>query len=148
VSDSPLEELMRSRALIQTQVAKEITGSPLWAGPEAMGPLDDLIDRHLKGRLRDPAVVEEVVGAFLGETLRKAVGARWEGTEDAPYLVLPDGRTLDPMRRARERIASGRAASLDAYLQAALAFAADPAATDPAAARERGGMFRRRTRRS
>lgn len=142
--EMPLEELMRTRALIQTQVAREITGAPLWAAPEAVAQLDDLIDRHLGRHLRDPETVAEVVGAFLGEALRKALGARWDGSEEAPYLVLPDGRTLDPLARARARIASGRSEALDAYAKAALAFAADPEAPDPMRVKARRGLFRGR----
>ncbi len=133
--DDALGETMRTRALIQGQAAKEILGEMLWTKVESLATLDDLLDRHMPSQLRDPEAIADVVGAFLGESVRKATGAAWEREGDGePYLSLPDGRRLHPLARARRRLSEGRRASLAAYGEACVAYARDPAAPDPAEA--------------
>jgi len=130
--DDALGETMRTRALIQGQAAREILGEMLWTKVESLATLDDLLDRHLPPTLRDPETIADVVGAFLGEAVRKATGAAWEREGDGePYLCLTDGRRLHPLARARRRLSEGRKASLAAYGEACVAYARDPAAPDP-----------------
>lgn len=143
--DDALTETMRTRALIQGQAAKEILGEMLWTKVQSLATLDDLIDRHMTRDLRDPDAIADVVGAFLGESVRKATGARWEAEDGDPYLALPDGRRLHPMARARQRLAEGRRASLASYGEACVAYAKDPAAPHPTEARTSRWPFRRRT---
>lgn len=147
-----VKELMQTRAFVQAQVARELTGTPLWMKPESLPILDDLLDRYLRREPRDVETVAEVVGAFVGECLRKPLAAEWEADVAGKVrLRLADGRTLDPVRRARERIERGREASLEAYGKAALAYGQNPDLPPPETAGGRRGLLDgvlpRRTRR-
>lgn len=142
MDDKDLKELMYTRAFIQAQAAKELLGAPLWMKPESLPALDQLIDKNLQRELRDTQTVAEVVGAFLGECLRAPTGAVWTEVDGAPLLALPDGRKLDPVDRARARLTTGKGASLAAYGEAALRYAADPSAPSPDEARSPKGIFR------
>ena len=66
-----------------------------------------------------------LVGAYLGEVLREAVGATWRDVIGAPIgpesytLLLPDGGATHPITRAYDRL-SGRSTELLSYYAAQL----------------------------
>ena len=130
MAERTLAERMAALALVQSQVAKEITGQILFPSLGAISELDQLIDRRLPKRLHgEPWEVAEVLGAFLGEALRKELGATWQDGPRGPLLVLADGRTLDPMARALRRVTEGSKWALEAYSRLAQSYSQHPEET-------------------
>lgn len=127
VAEASLAERMARLSLVQGQVAKEITGQIIFPSLAVIGQLDQLIDQRLPKRLHgEPSEVAEVVGAFLGEALRRELNASWQAGPKGPVLVLADGRTLDPMARALRRVTEGRTWALEAYSRLAQAYSQHP----------------------
>ncbi|MEU6343555.1 hypothetical protein ABZ883_21745 [Streptomyces sp. NPDC046977] len=63
------------------------------------------------------------VGAYVGETVRRAAGGTWEADDDDPRgevnvaLRLPDGSVVRPVRRVVKRFVNGPEDSLVAYAE-------------------------------
>ncbi len=149
MAEATLAQRMAQLSLVQGQVAKEITGQVIFPSLDSIGQLDRMIDQRLPKRLHgEPEEVAEVIGAFLGEALRRGLAADWQSGPKGPLLVLKDGRTLDPMKRALSRVTHGRAWSLFAYSRLAQAYAQDPEQTkspEDIPARRLLGRARRRS---
>ncbi|MHB1842847.1 MAG: hypothetical protein ACYCO4_06955 [Sulfobacillus sp.] len=147
MTDVSLAERMAQLSLVQGQVAKEITGQIIFPSLAVTGQLDQMIDQRLPKRLHgEPAEVAEVVGAFLGEALRKELSASWQAGPKGPLLVLADGRTLDPMARALRRVTEGKIWSLEAYSRMAQAYSQDPDRTRSPEDVPARGLWRRTKR--
>jgi hypothetical protein len=110
-------ERMKRYAFILVQAAREASGGTLLDyGLKSLGVLDRLIRTTMPARLRtDPEEVAEVVGAYVGETLRRHLGGGWCLVDGRPRLALPGGALLDPIARAKLRLTHGARYALDHY---------------------------------
>jgi hypothetical protein len=109
-----LSDRMKGLAFIQVRAAREADGGLLDFSRDSLGALDRLIDRDVSQRPLDPDALSEVIGAYLGETLCRRLGATWEETVAGPRLRL-GGLVLDPLARARLRVTQGKRRSLERY---------------------------------
>jgi hypothetical protein len=109
-----LADRMKGLAFIQVRAAREADGGLLDFSPDSLRQLDRLIDRDVSKHPEDPEALGEVIGAYLGETICRRLGARWEETKEGPRLRLQD-LSLDPVRRAGLRLEKGASRSLAAY---------------------------------
>jgi hypothetical protein len=115
VGDSDVADLMARRAFIQVQAAREASGGLLLDySPDSLAVLDGLIQQTMP-RLRTDPEVAEVVGAYVGEVLRRRTGGRWCLVDGRPRLSTADGTLLDPVERARLRLVHGRRYALAHY---------------------------------
>jgi hypothetical protein len=136
-------ERMARLAFVQVQAAREASGGVfLDYSPESLGVLDELIHRHMRRLRTDPAEVAEVVGAYVGEVLRRRHGLEWVEVDGRALLRRPDGGTLDPIARARRRLEEGMRFSLARYAEAVAAGRPNPEA-DAATAAFWSSLFRR-----
>lgn len=90
---------MKGLAFIQVRAAREAGGGLLDFSPGSLDELENLIARDVPREPKDPEAVAEVVGAYLGETIVRRLGGRWQESESGPRLVLAALR-LDPIRQA------------------------------------------------
>ena len=109
-----LSERMKGLAFIQVRAAREADGGLLDFSRDSLRQLDSLIDRDIAKHPLDPDALSEVIGAYLGETLSRRLGASWEETPAGPRLRL-GGLVLDPIQRVRLRLARGKRRGLEAY---------------------------------
>ena len=107
-----------SQSVVELYCA-EFGGGPLDRSPVGLHALDNYVALLAPSTAR-PAVgarwVERasvLIGAYLGEVLREALGATWRDVIGAPIgpesytLLLPDGGTTNPVTQAYDRL-SGR----------------------------------------
>ncbi|SRR5260221_14451556 len=96
----------------------ELTGSP-----DDLGPLDQAIDHAAAepGSVPPAAAVSADVGLFLGTVIAAGVpGARWKLWPNGhPVIRLADGRDLDVLAHACDRISKGSPPLADVYADAA-----------------------------
>lgn len=120
VGEDMVHARMASRAQIQVRAAWESKKVLLDFTPESLTILDDLIASDVARRPKDPEALSEIIGAYLGEVVARRLGARWQGSEDAPRLNL-QGTTLDPVEAALRRVTQGRRQSLMVFYNDAAA---------------------------
>jgi hypothetical protein len=124
--EEDLGALMARRAFIQVQAAREASGGTvLDFSLASLATLDQLIQRYMTPVVTDPRDVAEVVGAYVGEVLRRQLGFRWCWHEGRAAL-LRDDAALDPFERARLRLAEGPRFSLAVYGEAVAAGRPEP----------------------
>ncbi len=109
-----LAERMKGLAFIQVRAAREADGGLLDFSRNSLEELDRLIDRDIRQNPLDPDALSEVIGAYLGETLSRRLGATWEDSGQGPKMRL-GALALDPILRARLRLERGQSRSLGAY---------------------------------
>lgn len=109
-----ISDRMKGLAFIQVRAAREADGGLLDFSRDSLRQLDQLIERDVAKQPADPEALSEVVGAYLGETLARRLGATWEDADAGPRMRL-GGLLLDPLRRARLRLVAGPRRSLDRY---------------------------------
>ena len=112
-----IAERMKGLAFIQVRAAREADGGLLDFSQDSLSALDRLIDRDVKGEPKDPDALSEVIGAYLGETISRRLGAAWEDGDPRPRMRLGE-LVLDPLLRARLRLERGGRRSLEAYFRA------------------------------
>jgi hypothetical protein len=105
---------MKGLAFIQVRAAREADGGLLDFSRSSLAELDRLIDRDVDEHPEDPDALSEVIGAYLGETLSRRLGATWEESGRGPKMRIGE-LVLDPILRARLRIDRGRSRSLETY---------------------------------
>jgi hypothetical protein len=111
-----IADRMKGLAFIQVRAAREAGGGLLDFSEGSLAELDGLISRDVAPAPEDPEMLSEVIGAYLGETLVRKLGAAW--AEDAGRPVLELGQLhLDPLRRAYLRVTEGESRSLAGYFQ-------------------------------
>ncbi|HKO47396.1 MAG TPA: tetratricopeptide repeat protein [Polyangiaceae bacterium] len=119
-----------SQSVVELYCA-EFGGGPLDRSPVGLHSLDHYVALIAPSTAR-PALgarwVERasvLIGAYLGEVLREAVGATWRDVIGAPIgpesytLLLPDGNTTHPVTQAYDRL-SGTSADLLSHYAARL----------------------------
>jgi tetratricopeptide (TPR) repeat protein len=111
-----------SQSVVELYCA-EFGGGPLDRSPLGLHSLDSYVAliAPVHGRTAIGARWVErasvLIGAYLGEVLRKAVGAAWRDTIGTPtgpesyVLLLPDGGSANPVARAYDRLC-GRSSEL------------------------------------
>jgi len=109
----------------------EFAGGPLDRSPGGLHSLDNYVALLAPKNARSVVGarwverVSVLVGAYLGEVLREAVGAVWRDAISAPIgpdsytLLLPDGITTHPVTHAYDRL-SGRSHELLSHYAARL----------------------------
>ena len=113
-----VQDQMKGLAFIQVRAAREAGGPLLDFSHGSLRELDRLIDRDVAKKPLDAEALSEVIGAYLGETIVRRLGAQWvEGAGGTPELSLGEMR-LQPVHRARLRIERGRRRSLFGYFKA------------------------------
>ena len=117
-----------SQSVVELYCA-EFGGGPLDRSPVGLHSLDNYVSllapRNTSpvGHARWVERAAVLVGAYLGEVLREAVGAAWRDVIGAPIgpesytLLLPDGSTTHPVTQAYDRL-SGRTSDLLSYYAA------------------------------
>src|SRR6478609_3029045 len=111
-----------SQSVVELYCA-EFGGGPLDRSPLGLHSLDSYVALLAPSSARPTSGARWVertsvlIGAYLGEVLREAVGAAWRDLLGAPIgpesytLVLPDGSTTHPITQAYDRL-SGRTSTL------------------------------------
>jgi len=119
-----------SQSVVELYCA-EFGGGPLDRSPGGLHSLDTYValiaplNARPAGGARWVERASVLVGAYLGEVLREAVGAAWRGMIGAPIgpesytLLLPDGGTTHPVTHAYDRL-SGRSSELLSHYAARL----------------------------
>ncbi|MEI9951875.1 MAG: hypothetical protein WDO74_23555 [Pseudomonadota bacterium] len=109
----------------------EFGGGPLDRSPVGLHSLDNYVALLAPSSARSAAGarwverVSVLIGAYLGEVLREAVGATWRDVIGAPIgpesftLLLPDGSSTHPITHAYDRL-SGRTSDLLSHYAARL----------------------------
>ena len=115
-----IADRMKGLAFIQVRAAREAGGGFLDFSASSLAELDGLISRDVAKEPKDPDMLAEVIGAYVGETLVRRLGATWIEEDGSPVLRLGEIR-LDPLRRAYLRVTEGEARSLMVYFDAAAA---------------------------
>ena len=115
--DLDIADRMKGLAFIQVRAAREAGGGLLDFSEGSLAELDGLITRDVAKTPEDPTMLSEVIGAYLGETLVRRLGADWAEDGGHPVLGLGDLH-LDPLRRAYLRVTEGEARSLLSYFRA------------------------------
>jgi len=116
-----------SQSVVELYCA-EFGGGPLDRSPLGLSSLDQYVTLIAPRNAR-PAVgarwVERasvLVGAYLGEVLREAVGAAWRDVMAAPVgpesytLLLPDGGSTQPVTHAYDRLSGKNSGLLSQYV--------------------------------
>jgi tetratricopeptide (TPR) repeat protein len=110
----------------------EFGGGPLDRSPAGLHALDQyvsLIAPKSAKPTRSARWLERssvLVGAYLGEVLREALGGTWRdligspGGPDSYTLLLPDGRSTEPVVRAFERLSGTRFEPLSQYVRSVI----------------------------
>lgn len=112
-----IADRMKGLAFIQVRAAREAGGGLLDFSEGSLAELDGLISRDVARQPEDPETLSEVIGAYLGETLVRKLGAAWAEDAGRPLLALGELR-LDPLRRAYLRVTAGESRSLAGYFRA------------------------------
>ena len=111
-----------SQSVVELYCA-EFGGGPLDRSPVGLHSLDNYVallaphNASPAGHARWVERTAVLVGAYLGEVLREAVGAAWRDVIGSPIgpesytLLLPDGGTTHPVTHAYDRL-SGRTSDL------------------------------------
>jgi len=111
-----------SQSVVELYCA-EFGGGPLDRSAVGLHSLDNYVallapsNARSAGSARWVERASVLIGAYLGEVLREAVGAAWRDLLGAPIgpesytLVLPDGSTTHPITQAYDRL-SGRTSTL------------------------------------
>ena len=93
------------------------------AEPATLQTMDEFIDREFGLEAPLPALVTtmHLFGSLAGEILRRALGGRWEATQQPGFesgwaLVLP-GATVNPLGKAEKRFLNGPGDSLAFFYQ-------------------------------
>jgi len=119
-----------SQSVVELYCA-EFAGGPLDRSPGGLHSLDNYVALLAPTNARSVVGarwverVSVLVGAYLGEVLREAVGAVWRDAISAPIgpdsytLLLPDGATTQPVTHAYDRL-SGRSHELLSHYAARL----------------------------
>lgn len=107
-----------SQSVVELYCA-EFGGGPLDRSPGGLHSLDNYVallapsNSRLAVGARWVERASVLIGAYLGEVLREALGATWRDVIGAPIgpesytLLLPDGGTTNPVTQAYDRL-SGR----------------------------------------
>ena len=112
-----IADRMKGLAFIQVRAAREAGGGLLDFSEGSIKELDLLISRDVAPEPQDPQMLAEVIGAYVGETMVRRLGAAWVEEGGQPLLQLGELR-LDPLKRAYLRVTEGEARSLLSYFQA------------------------------
>ena len=112
-----IAERMKGLAFIQVRAAREAGGGLLDFTLSSLEELDGLIARDVAKQPAEPDMLAEVIGAYVGETMVRRLGAAWTEEDGHPLLRL-DALRPDPLRRAYLRVTEGEARSLAAYFRA------------------------------
>jgi Flp pilus assembly protein TadD len=119
-----------SQSVVELYCA-EFGGGPLDRSPVGLHSLDNYVALLAPSNARPAASARWVertsvlIGAYLGEVLREAVGASWRAVIGPPIgpesytLLLPDGSSTHPITRAYDRL-SGRTSELLSHYAARL----------------------------
>ena len=119
-----------SQSVVELYCA-EFGGGPLDRSPVGLHSLDSYVALIAPAHGRSAVGARWVerasvlIGAYLGEVLREAVGAAWRDVIGAPIgpesytLLLPDGGATHPITRVYDRL-SGRSTELLSYYAAQL----------------------------
>jgi hypothetical protein len=119
-----------SQSVVELYCA-EFGGGPLDRSPVGLHSLDSYVtllapsNARPAGGARWVERASVLIGAYLGEVLREAVGATWRDVLGAPIgpesytLLLPDGGTTHPVTQAYDRL-SGRTSDLLSHYAARL----------------------------
>jgi len=119
-----------SQSVVELYCA-EFAGGPLDRSPVGLHSLDSYVALLAPSQARPAGAARWVdsssvlIGAYLGEVLRDAVGATWRDAINAPIgpesytLLLPDGSTTQPVTHAYDRL-SGRTSELLSHYAARL----------------------------
>jgi hypothetical protein len=122
-----------SKALSSSGYSADFSPASLWA-------IDRFFDDHsAEGRPRPGGLLTNDLGgrlfglgAYTGEVIRRALGAKWHTDDQDPHgevnvqLVLPGGAIIWPVQRVMKRFRNGAEDGLAAYA-AALGVAVGPA---------------------
>ncbi|WP_051366939.1 hypothetical protein [Hamadaea tsunoensis] len=136
------EDLDGSAAWISQALSS--SGYPADFSPGSLWAVDRFFDdQSVAGRARPGGLLDKdlggrlfAVGAYVGEVIRRAVGAQWRTDDQDPHgevnveLVLPDGSTVWPVQRVMKRFKNGAEDGLVAYATA-LGVAVGPAPEVP-----------------
>jgi len=119
-----------SQSVVELYCA-EFGGGPLDRSPVGLHSLDSYVALLAPSNARPAGAARWVerasvlIGAYLGEVLREAVGAAWRDAIGAPIgpesytLLLPDGGSTHPVTQAYDRL-SGRTSELLSHYAARL----------------------------
>lgn len=119
-----------SQSVVELYCA-EFGGGPLDRSPVGLHSLDNYVALLAPSNARPAGAARWVerasvlIGAYLGEVLREAVGAAWRDVIGAPIgpesytLLLPDGSATHPVTQAYDRL-SGRSSELLSHYAARL----------------------------
>ena len=115
-----------SQSVVELYCA-EFGGGPLDRSPLGLHSLDSYV-RLIASRSARPAVAARwaerasvLIGAYLGEVLREAVGAAWRDVAGNPIgpesytLLFPDGGSTEPVSRAYDRLSGRSSEQLSEY---------------------------------
>ncbi len=111
-----IADRMKGLAFIQVRAAREADGGLLDFSLSSLEELDRLISRDVAKEPAEPEMLAEVIGAYLGETMARRLGARWIEEDGKPMLDVATLH-LDPLRQAYLRVTQGEGRSLAAYFR-------------------------------
>lgn len=105
---------MKGMAFIQIRAAREAGGPLLDFSRDSLAELGRLMERDIPKEPKDPEAIAEVIGAYLGETIVRRLGAEWYEDGDQVRLRL-GGMVLDPVRQVAMVVAARPEGGLQAY---------------------------------
>lgn len=107
-----LQQQIADRAIEAQKLARKYFVVELDFTVESLKPLDaacDDVDFAMPGGKSEEnlAKLSRLWGAYVGEVLRQAHGGAWIGDSPDDAVLRIDGRTIEPAKQVRARLAEG-----------------------------------------
>lgn len=116
VSAQQQEAIEKNAALVQDLLGKQ-AGIAFDYGPGSVEWIDGYITR-LRGTMKEPGRLPDVLGSYLGEAIRRRDGGRWVRERDGTVgLELTKGFVVYPLDKTAKHFANGEADSVYSLYQ-------------------------------
>ena len=96
-------------------------GFELDHSPESLATVDRMVDDLWQGQAPDNLeAMVQLIGAYVGETLRRNLGGEWGISPEfnTEALNLPSGTSTFPLAKVEKRLVNGQEDSVEFYFQA------------------------------
>lgn len=116
ISAGQQEAIAKNAALVQEILGKQ-AGIAFDYGPASVEWIDGYISR-VRGTMKEPGRLPDVLGSYLGEAIRRRDGGRWVRESDGTVgLELAKGFVVYPLAKTAKHFANGEADSVFSLYQ-------------------------------